>query len=74
MHDYYVNSNVLIKFKKNLKDLRVRFGCTSKQLSELIGCDASYISKIENGRIVPSLDKIIAIADYFGIKFIELFK
>lgn len=69
-----MNSDVLIKLRNNLENLRKRFGCTSKQLSELIGCDASYISKVENGRIVPPLDKIIAIADYFEIKFIELFK
>ena len=49
-------------------------GCTSKQLSELIGCDASYISKVENGRIIPPLDKIILVADYFGVEFTELFK
>lgn len=69
-----MNDDILIKFRKNLEILRKRFGCTSKQLSELIGCDASYISKVENGRIIPPLDKIIAIADYFGVKFVELFK
>ena len=73
--DYcHVNNDVIIKFRKKLKNLRIRFGCTSKQLSELIGCDASYISKIENGRITPPLDKLVVIADYFGIKFEELFK
>lgn len=69
-----MNKDILVNFRKNLGVLRKRFGCTSKQLSELIGCDASYISKVENGRIIPPLDKIIAIADYFEVKFEELFK
>lgn len=61
-------------FRKNLVRLRNRYGCSCKQLSELIGCDASYISKVERGRILPSLDKIVSIADFFKIDFIDLFK
>ncbi len=69
-----MNEKVVENLRKNLKYLRKRYGCTSKQLSELIGCDSSYISKVENGRLIPSLDKIIDIANFFEIKFIDLFK
>ncbi len=69
-----MNSDILKIFIDNLSELRKNRGCSSKLLSELIGCDPSYISKVENGRIKPSIDKIIAIADYFEIDFIELFK
>lgn len=69
-----MNEKIIDIFKKNLVTLRKRYGCTSKQLSELIGCDSSYISKIENGRIVPSLDKLIAIANFFEMNFTDLFK
>lgn len=69
-----MNENVISIFKRNLERLRTRYGCSCKQLSELIGCDPSYISKVENGRIIPPLDKIISIADFFEIDFIDLFK
>ncbi len=69
-----MNESVVEIFIKNLKKLRLRHGCSCKQLSELIGCDSSYISKVENGRILPSIDKIISLANYFQIKFIDFFK
>lgn len=69
-----MNDEILEIFKNNLQKLRKRFGCSCKQLSELIGCDSSYISKVENGRIIPSLDKLIAIANYFDIEFVDLFR
>jgi len=69
-----VNEEVVKVFIQNLQKLRKRYGCSSKQLSELIGCDSSYISKVENGRIVPSLDKIIALANYFKIEFVDMFR
>lgn len=69
-----MNEDVVKIFINNLKILRKAKGCSCKLLSEFIGCDSSYISKVENGRILPSLDKIVAIANYFEINFIDLFK
>ncbi len=69
-----MNEKILETLIKNIEKLRIRHGCTCKQLSELIGCDASYISKVENGRLLPSVDKIILIANYFQIKFTDLFE
>ncbi len=69
-----MNEEVVKVFIQNLQKLKKRYGCSSKQLSELIGCDSSYISKVENGRIVPSLDKIIALANYFKIEFVDMFR
>ena len=69
-----MNEDVVKIFIQNLQKLRKRYGCSSKQLSELIGCDSSYISKVENGRIIPSLDKIIAIANYFKVEFVDMFR
>ena len=78
MKKYYqiitcMNENVLDNLVQNLQMLRKKKGYSCKLLSELIGCDSSYISKIENKRIIPSLDKVIAIANYFEINFTELF-
>ncbi len=69
-----MNENILNNFRENLIALRKSKGCSCKLLSELIGCDSSYISKVENGRIVPTIDKLIAIANYFEINFTDLFK
>ena len=69
-----MNEQVVEIFRKNIIRLRKRYGCSCKQLSELLGCDSSYISKVENGRLIPSLDKIILISNYFDIEFIDLFK
>lgn len=69
-----MNEKVIDTFIKNLTRLRKRYGCSCKQLSELIGCDSSYISKVENGKLLPTLNKIIDIANYFQIEFKELFK
>ncbi len=69
-----MNEKIIENFKMNLSKLRKARGCSCKLLSELIGCDSSYISKVEKGRIIPPLDKIIAIANYFETEFTELFK
>ena len=69
-----MNKNIINIFINNLIKLRKNKGYSCKLLSELIGCDSSYINKVENGRIIPSLDKIIAIANYFEINFIDMFK
>ena len=69
-----MNNNILSILRKNITRNRKRFGCSCKQLSELIGCDSSYISKVENGRIIPPVDKLIAIANYFEMHFVDLFK
>lgn len=69
-----MNEQVVEIFRKNIIRLRKRYGCSCKQLSELLGCDSSYISKVENGRILPPLDKIVAIANFFEIEFVDLFK
>lgn len=69
-----MNEDLIEIFRKNLIKLRKAKGCSCKLLSELIGCESSYISKVENARLTPSLEKVIAIANYFEIDFIELFK
>jgi len=69
-----MNEDVINNLIKNIVILRKNRGCSCKLLSEFIGCDSSYISKLENGRIIPPIDKIVAIANYFEVEFIELFK
>ncbi len=41
--------------KINLRELRLKNNMTVRGLSELSGVDASTISRIENGMVIPSL-------------------
>ena len=54
--------------KERLKELRRRERISQKQLAEAIGLERSSIGKYEgNQNIVPSVDVLNAIADYFGV-------
>lgn len=61
-----MNKNI---FSKRLKDLREEKSITKTQLAEKIGCDQPKISKLENpeSTTFPSVDNLIALADYFGV-------
>ena len=68
-----MNEDVLTIFIKNLIKLRKSKNCSCKLLSEFLGRDSSYINKVELGKLIPSVKKMIAIADYFNIRFVDLF-
>jgi len=54
--------------KERLKELRRRERISQKQLAEAIGVERSSIGKYEgNQNIIPSVDVLNAIADYFGV-------
>ena len=54
--------------KERLKELRGRERISQKQLAEAIGVERSSIGKYEgNQNIIPSVDVLNAIADYFGV-------
>lgn len=59
---------------KNIKMLREQKGLTREELSLLLEFDNSYISKLEKGRINITIDKIILIADFLGVRLPDLFK
>ncbi|MBQ8030752.1 MAG: helix-turn-helix transcriptional regulator, partial [Butyrivibrio sp.] len=46
-----------------IKDLRLKRGLTQDQLSELVGCNISHISNIENNYTKLSLNILLAIAN-----------
>ena len=73
-HNIIMNKNIYNNFINNLKKLRKQKNISQRTLSEFIGCDSSYIRNIEARKHKPSFDKLIDIANYFEIEFIELFK
>ena len=58
----------------NIAKARIKKGLSAYELSLRIDKTASYISKLENGRINPSLKTILAICDELHIPPATLFE
>ncbi len=56
----------------NVQKYRVEKGYKRETLSLLLGCDNSYISKLEKQRVNITIDKLEQLANIFEIDAIEL--
>lgn len=63
-----------IDFAVNLARKRIEAGLSAYELSLRIGKDASYIHKVESGKINISLKTILSICEVLNIEPVELFK
>ncbi len=61
-------------FGVNLARIRIKSKLSAYELSLRIGKDASYIHKVESGKINVSLKSILEICEALKIEPIELFK
>lgn len=61
-------------FGVNLARIRIKSKLSAYELSLRIGKDASYIHKVESGKINVSLKSILKICEALKIEPIELFK
>ncbi len=61
-------------FIKNLNALMYERNYSCQQLSTKIGKNISYINRILNNKIMPSIEVLADIADVFGIDETELLK
>lgn len=68
-----MNENVKINLAKNVKKLRMQKKLAQEALSLNLDFDVSYIGKVENERMNVSLDRLIAIANFFEVDFKDLF-
>lgn len=59
------------QISQRVSDLRKLRGLTQNELAQKLGCQRTYISKIENGRSLPFLDQINRFAAAFGITAYE---
>ena len=60
-------------FGLNVARQRIKRNISAYEFSLRVGKDPSYMSKLENGKINPSLKMIIAIANEFNIDIRDLF-
>ena len=54
-------------FGYRLASLRSEKGLTGKQLGELVGANKSIVAQWESGRNYPNNEKLIKLADIFGV-------
>lgn len=52
---------------EKITELRKRYGLSQEQLGEQIGVSRQAVSKWEMAQSVPDINKIIALAEYFGV-------
>jgi transcriptional regulator with XRE-family HTH domain len=66
---------VIRRFGEKLHTLRTRRGLTLKSLAQALGHAAhGYISELEAGKKLPSLDFVLRVARYFNVTTDELLK
>ncbi|HZU60726.1 MAG TPA: helix-turn-helix transcriptional regulator [Solirubrobacteraceae bacterium] len=52
---------------ERIRQLRKEVGWSQAELGEKIGTDSQRVSRYENGRITPSLDAIVRVAEAFNV-------
>lgn len=60
-----------VEVGKRIAKRRTELGMSQKKLAEKLGCEYSYMSKIENGKAKPGLDlmKLIAVTLDVGVDY-----
>lgn len=56
----------MFKIPERIKSLRKEKEVTQRELAEAIGVQVVSVQRFEYGSVRPSLDTLVAIADYFG--------
>ena len=60
------NRNVPTSFGSRIRDLRYQKGIGIKKLAPELGVDYSYLSRLENEKVLPSVEIIDRLSKYFG--------
>lgn len=58
---------------EKIKELRIKKGLTQEELSNRLGIDRTHLSKIETGRVKPSLSLLERIASELGVQLKKFF-
>lgn len=63
-----MKSDLKIVFGEVLKEFRLKKELTQQQLADYTGMDRAYISELERGLLLPSLETVIKLAHQLKIK------
>lgn len=61
-----------MNFNERLKYHRENYGCTQKQMAELIGITPRSYQRYESGEREPNIETLVHIADIFKISLDDL--
>lgn len=54
-------------YKTRLRDLREDHDLTQEEVAKIIGTTQQHYGKYESGKIVIPFDRVIKLADYYGV-------
>lgn len=57
----------VMSLQERVKELRKEHGWSQGELAERVGGDPAQISRYENGRITPSADAVVKLAEVFDV-------
>ena len=57
---------------QRIREQRMKMGCSSAHLAELLGVSSAFVSQMESGKIMPSVEVMMKLADIFHISVAEL--
>ncbi len=66
--------NLQVQFGKRLKEIRISKGITQKELAEMSGLSASFISNLERGVNAPSFGVLEVLAAKLDISVKDFFQ
>ena len=59
--------------RQNIKKYRLSKNLTQEKLSEISGISSDYLSEIERGKRIPSLKRLLLIAEALDVELYKLF-
>jgi transcriptional regulator with XRE-family HTH domain len=65
---------IIMNMGKAIKVLRVERDLDSKELANLVGYQANYISQLQQKKIINALTPVYAITNALGVKMSEFFQ
>lgn len=68
------NEDVMLRFGKNVHEIRILKGLTQEQLGEEAKISQVQVARIESGKLNTSISTVAAIADALGVNQGDLFK
>lgn len=61
-----------MRFKKKIKELRIKNNLLQRQVASAIGVDSSIYCKLEKGERIASESQVRSLADFYHFDYIEL--